>query len=349
MTLPHTKDYNAKANSIYIFCFDGWSFSRTFSDPDQLAQMTGLKELMERADVFTKARSPDITTPSSIPRFLFQSDRRMREMPPYELQKLMRSNLLGRQGLQSIFDLSDDHFKALLGCYLHYPSLVGSRVDYCGRFNPESNRVHNWRLFRSLMVSQAEFVNHLGMNVRIRSSDRNFDTDLLGIQSNTGDKLLEVITQLPQMNIAYFHILFPHFPYQYNADGSRRGAILLQKDASDLAGYHDNLIYMDRLIRKIMLQLQQRGDYESSLIVLLSDHNWRQDPDIVPLFGDYKAGGQDDPLARPTMQHVPLIIKHPGQSVPRRYDQAVDVANLHVLFTKYLENGARTMDCEWWH
>lgn len=341
--------YSAETNSIYILVFDAWSCSRTFT-PEQLAKMSGLTGFLNQADRFNNAQSCGPFTHVSFPRFIYQTDPGMREMTYDEVQKSVRKNWFRQYGFTSIFDLSDRHYKTVLGYYLYYPSIIGDRVDYCSRYTGDSALRLNINFLRELLFSQVEFLRHLGIGVAGPTTRWDLGTDHLVSQQNTRKKLANILRGLPAMNIALLHIPFPHDPYQFRPDGSPRDPILTEKaDLSDVPGYMDNLGYADTLLVDFIEALKRRGDFDSSLIVLVSDHTWGYDP-AQPYPGDanHDFFKGDDLSEFSYTRHVPLIIKHPGQSVARTFSQSVSCWDLYQLFSQYLAQPSETMDFEWW-
>lgn len=341
--------YSAVTNSIYILVFDAWSSSLSFT-PKQLATMPGLTGFLDQADRFENAQSCGPFTHVSIPRFLYQADPGMREMMYDEVQKSVRKNLLHQYGFTSIFDLSDRHYKTVLGFYLYYPDTIGAHVDYCGRYATDSALGLNINFLRELLFSQVEFLRHVGVDVAGPTTRWDLDTDIFVAQQKTRQKLANILRGLPAMNMTFLHIPFPHPPYQFRPDGSPRDPIL--KDVSvwpNVAGYMDNLGYTDTLLIDFIEALKRRGDFDSSLIILTSDHTWGYDP-AQPYPGDahHDFFTEDDLLKSSFTRHVPLIIKHPGQSVARTFSQSVSCWDLHQLFSQYLAQPSETMDFEWW-
>lgn len=346
---PPRPEHNASTNSIYVFMFDAWSPARSIADPKQLARMPNLTRFMERADVFENAQSPALFTQISMPRFLYQNDAAMRSLPYDEIRKLVQHNRLQGLGLTSIFDLAPEHYKIALGFYLHYPSLIGRKVDYCARYNAGSDYRRLFSQFTELLWSQAEFLRYVGVAGAPRPPSWTLDTNLLATQRDALDRITSILKRAPSRTVAFFHVPFPHFPYQFEADGRIRKTILSGPGTyEDVEGYKDNLGYMDLMIGKILATLENRGDCGSSLIVLTSDHAWC-DPDApLPDQNDHETLWADDLKEWSYTRQVPLLIKHPGQKASRRFAQPVQTRDLHHLFDRYLRQPADTHDCEWW-
>lgn len=344
------KDYFATTNSIYIFIFDAWSVQRTFTD-GQMAKMPNLSELLTHADLYTNAQSCGAFTHVSIPRFLYQPDSDMAKLSYDEVRKSVQHNWFPRLGYTSIFDLSDNHWKTALGYYLYYPSLIGDRVDYCSRYSASGSHSRDIYYYRQILSSQTEFLRHLGLNLQSKYPEWTLETDTVATQQKSRAKLKKVLDALPSMNIAFLHIPVPHDPYQYLPDGTLRETRLPSTlgDSTNVVGYLDNLGYMDVHIHDIVDTLKRRGDYESSLIIMTSDHTWESGEERpYPVNNEDDLYKVDDTALFSYNRHVPLVIKHPGQTVSRTFDQVVSCWDLHHLFSQYLEHPSKTLDFKWW-
>ena len=64
-------------------------------------------------------------------------------------------------------------------------------------------------------------------------------------------------------------------------------------------------MYLDGQLGRFFAFLKQRGIYDDSLIVVLSDHG--------EMFGEKGCSGHRTPLYQEVL-HVPLIIKYPSQA-----------------------------------
>jgi len=105
----------------------------------------------------------------------------------------------------------------------------------------------------------------------------------------------------PQMSLVVLHLGIPHPHGIYD----RRAA---QFSTSDERGYLDNLALTDRALGELRRAMEQAGHWDSSLVVVSSDHWWRSDFWSTH-FGwaedDRRALGKED-------QRVPFLVKLPG-------------------------------------
>ena len=96
-----------------------------------------------------------------------------------------------------------------------------------------------------------------------------------------------------QLGLVFIHLPVPHAPEIFNRYTSSISPFAVHKD-----WFFDNLLIADRTLGSIRRSMQQSGSWDSSAIIVTSDHSLRQvmmaHPDPVPL--------------------VPFMVKMPGQS-----------------------------------
>jgi len=92
----------------------------------------------------------------------------------------------------------------------------------------------------------------------------------------------------------FVHFSIPHLPFVFDAEGYDPPFSPLRTSPDD--GYVRQIGYVDRLVSRIVAQLQEQGSFDRMTFVLLSDHGFR--------FG----GRETMPL------HVPFIVKRRGQT-----------------------------------
>jgi hypothetical protein len=119
----------------------------------------------------------------------------------------------------------------------------------------------------------------------------------------------------PGPELHFLHLLLPHTPWSYLADGMRyHGVPGLPVDGpwwSRLAHqrYLAQLRYTDRLLGRTLDLLRQTGRYEESLVVVTADHG----VSLTPGSAGRRELGPDDP-GIVEVAWVPLFIKEPGQT-----------------------------------
>ena len=123
-----------------------------------------------------------------------------------------------------------------------------------------------------------------------------------------------VIRDEPQP-MAVIHYPLPHPPAVLNADLTFRPVGEVGWDPRWLGQYQSNLAALDTLIGLFVQRLREAGRYEQCLLVVTSDHSWRDDPALKGQTGD-------------VLTHVPLLIKLPGRQRPRQVSERVELWRL---------------------
>lgn len=315
------------ANSLFIFLFDEWSYAETFGNPQfSMADMPNLQELLGHSVLFRNAQSPGLLTTVSIPRFLFQADERAHACSHRELKGRIERNEFLDLGWESIFDLAPGHFKCVVGSYIHYAGIVRGHVDYVVPFYDHNLRYSVQERVLRLLYSQLAFLRRFG--VAVPNPVEPLGWMWMEFQAQVRPVLNDLLPRLPGRTMAFFHICMPHGPFVFNRDWTRRDRPLLDEEDHDLAGYRENVYAIDVVIGDVVRLLKTRGDYDSSLIVLLSDHALKKQ------FSDTDEAL--DPLPNIPEKHVPLIIKYPGQTRGGESVAPIRTVGLHSVFRDYL-------------
>ena len=87
--------------------------------------------------------------------------------------------------------------------------------------------------------------------------------------------------------------------------------------------YRLNLIRLDEALGQLVDTLKSRGLWDESLLVISSDHNWRE---------DLISNGSKKPGYNSKVRHVPLFIKYPGQREPRLETNTFSMTELSKIF-----------------
>lgn len=320
---------SAARNSLYIFLFDEWDYDATFGDSRfSMSQMPNLAELLAHSTFYRNAYSPGVETTVSIPRFLFQPDARIHRYSYPDLRDLVKGNQLGALNLDSIFDFSSNHFKCVTGCYLPYRDLLGQKVDRIVPIYDDASRYSPREIARGLLASQLVFLEKLGLRPPLRHFNPFDASGWVAIvkenQRRMRPMLESILSKMPSPTISFFHLLLPHPPTFVNRDWTPRPyESCFGRDA-----YWEGVYAIDALIGDVARILKARGEYDASLIVLLSDHALKEEYDRP--FEEIDAG------IRIPEKHVPLIVKHPGQRRPGDSSDPVLLVDLHPLFRDFL-------------
>jgi glucan phosphoethanolaminetransferase (alkaline phosphatase superfamily) len=314
--------------NVFIFMLDEWSYARTFDAEGRASRdMPRLNELLNGATLYRNARSPGPTTSVSVPRFLAQDNKLFRTLE----FKTVRARTLGRFPIRgrTLFSHAPQGLCRLaIGFWIDYPALLGTNVDFAASIHQEAGTRSYGIQTLGYIDSQFGFLRYLGVS----RTAVNLAPSLLWIysQEQAHRWALQVIGHMNQPTFAYFHYCLPHYPYVWNAQG-KKAVIPADPNQQTVDNYHGNLLYLDRVLGEVVDALKRAGKYDSSMLVLTSDHSWRKDP-----LDSYTNMAEEDAKPDTPLRHVPLIVKMPGQTERRIEDERFSTADLHVLIRRAL-------------
>jgi hypothetical protein len=120
-----------------------------------------------------------------------------------------------------------------------------------------------------------------------------------------------------EFGLTLLHFPIPHNPFIYNRD---QGTFSSEPDRT----YEDNLVLADKTLGEIRRVMEAAGLWESTTVIVSSDHNWRANP----------RGSTDE--------RVPFVMKLAGQKQPVMYhskvNTVVSLELIHGLLKKELTN-----------
>jgi hypothetical protein len=338
---------------VFVFVFDEWSFVRSVEGGDFLADLPHLRELRGKSFFFTNARSPSRTTYLSMPELLFQTH----DFPSLPHVFLSRSDFPDRVKADapedsitpaaaagaappSLFTLArhQDYATYMLGYYLPYRRILGDDVGLVRSFSdyPRGSNFadklveatiqnpHYWRL---PLLSRLWKVAY----------SRIFSRHWVHLNARLFEDFESVAGASPERSFVFVHFPSPHAPFVLDPEGRYRGPFPIFSNMSedidtDIMGgdpedYHVSLRHLDTVVGRIIDRLRSVGRFDNALIIMTSDHSWRNDPNF--------------PRSLPAelVRHVPLIIKTPGQTRPETIDAPLDGSHLGPLIDLALHGG----------
>jgi hypothetical protein len=181
---------------------------------------------------------------------------------------------------------------ALFGWFLPYARTMHD-VDLC-RDYPRYNFFTSDRLLEVFLRQSREIVD---MRFLPFSNTLLGDNQVQIVQQMRADVRDAVKNNDP--SLMFLHYSVPHSPNIYDR---RTGSFGFNRNKR--AGYFDNLALADRCLAELRKSMEEKGIWDNSLIVISSDHHWRTNT----------YDGRID------KQHVPFLVKFPGQRQPVSYD-----------------------------
>jgi hypothetical protein len=189
-------------------------------------------------------------------------------------------------------------FEYLDGCSTYPTRTIGSRGRYTGF----------WRALRDQQLAMIPYV-----NLRIRQIDivRAQRTDLLQAVTTGGRGLI------------FLHLIVPHTPWIWD---DRRESYTVTRFHPD--GYYDNLRLMDRVLGELRREMEGAGKWDSTAVLLLSDHVMRYRPAY---------------LNEPRDPRIPFVLKLPGATTGVVYDRPFSAMVTHDLVAALLRGELKTV------
>jgi hypothetical protein len=298
---------------VFFFVFDEWSFKHSYRDGELLPSLPHMRELSAQSFDFREAWSHSNQTKYSLPAIVFQTDRGSQIDGGQMYWKDPDSGPLPSEELPSMFRAAKDrgYWTAMLGFYLPYRKMLGSQLDYCrvwsgypkGKNLAEDMLVGAARNLQYYLTDPVTEAKRQSLQARIESRWW-FDMNNALLEASLG-----LIKECPRNTFAFFHWPLPHGPFVFEPDGSYYGPYKgrggkfpgLHGSTED---YERSLLYLDRVIGRIVEQLKEAEQYDNALLVFTADHGWRSD-----MTEDFSIDWKVNPVFR----RVPLFIKLPNQ------------------------------------
>jgi hypothetical protein len=296
-----------RAKVIWVI-FDETDYRLCFEKRPSFLSLPAFDSLKATALSATQAYSPNDNTQTSLPSLLTG-------LPLTKTVALAAGKLeLEQQGTlaHSDFGSADTIFRqvkkrggstALFGWFLPY-SRVMKDVDLChdyARYNVYTSDslldviVHQWREVLDMRFLPVK-------NTMLAENQ-------IGIVSSMRKDVAAAIKD-NDASFMFLHYSVPHSPNVYHRES---GELAFNRDKR--AGYFDNVALADRCLAELRKSLEERGLWDSALVVVSSDHHWRTNT-------------YDQQLDK---QHVPFLVKFPRQKSAVSYH-----GKFNTLLTKEL-------------
>jgi hypothetical protein len=290
----------SEGTPVFFVIFDEWSLARSTVDGEFHPQLKNLRDLCRQAVVFPHATSPFGATWQSLPAILYQTDMEY-TFNNGKLQFQGREGAVPAQAMRSLFALGRKYryTSYLLGWFHAYRQLLGDQVDYCHvyREKPLNTGLVGktiYAMFETAVYLSDPFSNTLWHRFELPFTCRQwFET-----ANRYRSEMLQILAEAPPRTVAFFHTLWPHAPYVFAVNGSYFGATVNRTNVPD---YLRQIAYVDHLVGEMVATLRTAGKFDQALLIITSDHGWRDDPDQT-----FRSLPKSE-------RSVPLLIKLPGQ------------------------------------
>jgi hypothetical protein len=270
--------------------FDETDYRLCFEKRPAFLKLPAFDRFRQEALFATSAYSPNDNTQTSLPS-LITGEPLVRTLQ----QSAAKLDLVHQGSLaRSDFAAADTVFKeikrrggstALFGWFLPYARTL-SDLDLCGDY-ARYNVATSPSLLKVFLTQSLEIFDFRFLP---------FSNTLLGsnqigiVRDMTKDVAASVRDQ--DASFSFLHYSVPHSPNVYDRTSGR-----LAFNRNKREGYFDNVALADRCLAELRREMEAKGTWDRSLVIVSSDHHWRTNT-------------YDQQLDK---QHVPFMVKFPHQ------------------------------------
>ncbi|HEV7743785.1 MAG TPA: sulfatase-like hydrolase/transferase [Pyrinomonadaceae bacterium] len=219
---------------------------------------------------------------------------------------------------------------ALVGWFHSYCRVIGDRLTSC-HWEPGSQILDLTKLslIKNFKRQDSDLLRLLPFSASLKarlfpSETRNYPAEQLADYFALMRAAADVVAN-KSIGLVFIHLPVPHRPYVYD----RASASFSTQELS----YLDNLALADRTLGELRREMEQAGVWESSTVVVSSDHWWRSD------FWRKRPAwtASDQALKEVQLDHrVPFMIKLPAQQSASQYDAPFNTVLTHDLILDVL-------------
>jgi hypothetical protein len=337
---PATAAQTHRPRVIWII-LDELSYRQVYERRFPSLQSPAFDQLARQSTVFTHVEPAGLQTEMVVPSLLtgtpVDAIRPTIDGVQLSLHNPVNGQWVAFRQHDTIFQdaLDDGYSTAIAGWYNPYCRILPEVLDHC--FWSYKKDDDNGMFAEATLTANtlAPFL-YAASWISPHRAERRYDAQLNDAQiadfreiDSAGDRFLADSS----INFLMLHLPVPHPGGIYDR---RRGAITDQGGS-----YIDNLALADRYLANVVQLLQQRGEWDSSALIVMGDHSWRTAPIWVPTSfwtaEDQTAsdGGKFDD--RPA-----YIVKLPGQTEAARIEQPFAAINTRALLQAILQGNLRS-------
>lgn len=188
-------------------------------------------------------------------------------------------------------------FPQLDGCVTYPTRTIGSRGRETG-------------FLKAVLDQQLALIPYV--NLRIRQVDI--------VEAQRAEALDAVTTG--DRGLVFLHMIVPHTPWIWDETTDTYTVTRFEPD-----GYYGNIRLMDRILGELRAEMEAAGKWDSTAVLLLSDHVMRYRPKY---------------LKEPDDRRVPFILKMPGATTGLRYERPLSAMITHDLVRDLLIGRVRS-------
>ena len=164
---------------------------------------------------------------------------------------------------------------AVVGWYHPYCRVIGDRLTKCF-WQPASQAIHPERfsLATTTLFQESELLQLLPFTGSVRERIQRIQQlqpDYRAVHLADYQALVGPAAQLaadPDVNLAFVHLPVPHPPYVFDRNSGKW-------NTNGELSYLDNLALADQTLGKLRTAMERNGTWDTTTIVVSSDHWWR--------------------------------------------------------------------------
>lgn len=304
---------------IYIFLFDELSHDLMYDNKTVRANLPNFQALSSVSDNYHGAISPGESTIPAIPSLLIidhnfisgsvKGKRVVLDSGTGALPQTFRD--YAAQG-RTLFWLAKQHgyATAIVGPYLKYCRTFEKDIDACQIFSMFNfmTMTQRWSILNPILTSFALLPHQYPSGLLKIPTISRIQRSII---ERTDHFVQTTIAKGPHPQFLFAHVYLPHLPFVFTREGYHWRWDAFEQNEEN---YVRQLEYTDTLLGRWIQTLKEAGKFDSSIIVVLSDHNYRK-------------------MFPGTETHVPLIVKGIGQKAAKNIDTQVQTEQiLYALF-----------------
>ena len=323
------------ATRVVWLLFDEMDQRMTFSARPPTVQLPEMDRLRSQAIYASSAYPPADWTHVSMPALL--SGQLLSRSKPLDADELLITFAGTREAVRwstqaNVFSKAREagFSSAVMGWYLPYCRIIGSLTSCSWQLGPLDDR---GMTVSDCMVAQIQnvmevtpFAAQLGLTRRLFTEGR----ARLTIEKHL-DAYLAILHDAkeaatdPDLDLVLVHWPIPHPPGIY--DRSKDDFAL-----GEGGNYLDNLELMDRALGEVRRSMEDTGTWETTTVLVTSDHSWRTGFWRRKLFWT----SEEAAFANRTDHRVPFLLKMAGQKEAMTYEPVFNTVLTHDLLLALL-------------
>ena len=329
--LIQNKSYEDKKEKIILIIFDELDL-RVLKE----GNYKNFNKILNQSDIYNNAFPsgdatltiiPSILTGSQLPFDTAKYNFLINEIT-YEHEG-QKKELSKQENLFSLID--EEKYKlGILGIYHRYCNIFHNKLNTCHELKDEQFTIRNLGFSKYLIYSIIDIIpgsSKIKLFKNINPENFNqYDLPVLRIEN------IETYSQITPALInnndfIYIHIPLPHAPWiYYNKNFNPNKFNQFEQE-----GYYENMNLTDLYLGQIIEHLEQRKIFDSSTVILASDHGWRT--------GDKNFIGSNTKTIDNRGGDILISVKNKNQFKNRNIDKKIFNYELFNIIKMILKNG----------